>query len=215
MTEERPREKKSLRSVRASREGGARRRLGTEERRSQLLELGIDAFSREPYDAVSIEEVAARAGTSKGLLYHYFPTKRDFYLAAIAEVSKRLLASTDFTSVVDPLTRLAKGLSAYADFIDRHGLAYGALLRSGIGMDAQALAVIESTRGTFAARLIESFPGPVSQLARTALVGWIGFVEATSLDWVARRAVGRDDLIRLWSTTLVSLTEQFGMGATV
>ena len=35
-----------------------------------------------------------------------------------------------------------------------------------------------------------------------ALRGWIGFVEATSLSWVASQAVSRDDLVALLSAML-------------
>ena len=191
----------------------ARKRLGVEARRTQLIELGIEAFGAEPYDAVSVEEVAARAGTSKGLLYHYFPTKRDFYIATLAEVSKRLLERTDFSSDPDPIGRLSKGLQAYFAFIERHGAAYGSLLRSGVGMDRQALAIIEATRNVFAERLIQAFETQLTPLARIALVGWIGFVEATSLDWVAKKSVERDDLVNLWVGQLLSLTARFGISA--
>lgn len=53
-----------------------RRRLSTEERREQLLSVGARLFSESPYDEVWIEQVAEIAGVSRGLLYHYFPTKR-------------------------------------------------------------------------------------------------------------------------------------------
>jgi hypothetical protein len=39
-------------------------------------------------------------------------------------------------------------------------------------------------------------------LLQTALRGWIGFVEATSIDWVAHRTVERDDLVELLAATI-------------
>ena len=55
-----------------------RSRLSTDARREQLLDAGAELLGRRPYDEVSIEEIATAAGVSKGLLYHYFPTKQDF-----------------------------------------------------------------------------------------------------------------------------------------
>ena len=52
--------------------------MSTDARREQLLAAGAELLGRRPYDEVSIEEIAAAAGVSKGLLYHYFPTKKDF-----------------------------------------------------------------------------------------------------------------------------------------
>ena len=57
--------------------------MSTDARREQLLASGAELLGRRPYDEVSIEEIAAAAGVSKGLLYHYFPTKQDFLLAAL------------------------------------------------------------------------------------------------------------------------------------
>ncbi|MBP6848431.1 MAG: helix-turn-helix transcriptional regulator, partial [Kofleriaceae bacterium] len=60
---------------------GRRIRLDNDARRAQLLELGQKAFAERTYDEVSIDDIARAAGISKGLLYHYFPTKRDLYVA--------------------------------------------------------------------------------------------------------------------------------------
>lgn len=184
----------------------ARKRLGVEERRAQLVELGIDAFSNRPYDEVSIDDVAATAEISKGLLYHYFPTKREFYVATIRAIAERLLDATDFETTGNPLERLRLGLHAYFQFVAKHGPAYGSLLRGGVGVDSEAANVIESTRTVFVERLLSSIDfRDVSALVRTAMRGWIGFVEATSLEWIDRRDLGEHELVMLWSSTLLHL----------
>ena len=68
-----------------------RARLDVDARRRQLLALGTALFGSRPYDEVSIDEVARTAGISKGLLYHYFPTKRDFYVATVREAAAELV----------------------------------------------------------------------------------------------------------------------------
>ena len=45
---------------------------------SSCSPAGARLLGARPFDEVSIEEIAAAAGVSKGLLYHYFPTKKDF-----------------------------------------------------------------------------------------------------------------------------------------
>ena len=67
-----------------------RRRLSTAERREQLLSVGARLFSDGPYDEVRIERVAEIAGVSRGLLYHYFPNKRDFFAAVVERESERI-----------------------------------------------------------------------------------------------------------------------------
>ena len=41
-----------------------------------------------------MDDIAAEAGISRGLLFHYFPTKTDFYLACIAAAGRRMLRTT-------------------------------------------------------------------------------------------------------------------------
>ena len=68
--------------------GPRRVRLQIDERRAQLIELGTRLFSTRSYEDISIDDVAEQAGISKGLLYHYFGGKREFYV----EVHPRGLA---------------------------------------------------------------------------------------------------------------------------
>ena len=71
-------------------ETARRARMSTDERREQLLSAGVELLGRRGHDEVSIEEIAEAAGVSKGLLYHYFPTKKDFVLAALERGQEEL-----------------------------------------------------------------------------------------------------------------------------
>ena len=184
-----------------------RSRLEVDERRDQLVKLGIDLFSTRTYDEVSIDELARAAGISKGLLYHYFQTKRDFYVATVHEGSRQLLARTATPADLPPLERLSAGLDAYFDYVEEHGPAYSALLRGGIGADPEVASIVDATRAQFCERLVEGAPvdtnGP---LVRTALRAWIAFVETASLDWFEKRTVTRaalrDLVIRVLTSTM-------------
>ncbi|HEY3367388.1 MAG TPA: TetR/AcrR family transcriptional regulator [Symbiobacteriaceae bacterium] len=54
-----------------------------EERREQILNAGAQVFSRKGLAATRIAEVAAAAGTSHGLVYHYFSSKEDLFAALV------------------------------------------------------------------------------------------------------------------------------------
>lgn len=182
---------------------GNRARLEVDERRAQLVALGLEQFARRAYDEVSIEDVARAAGISKGLLYHYFPTKRDYYVATLREAAAGLLARTETPIELPPMDRLAAGLDAYLDYVEEHGPAYAALMRGGIGSDPEVAAVVEQTRLAFVDRLVAESPieQPTAML-RVALRGWLGMVEATSLDWYDERPVSRVLLRDLLAATL-------------
>jgi len=59
--------------------------MDNDQRRAQLLGLARRAFSDRAYDDVSVDDLARVAGISKGLLYHYFPTKRDLLIKTVEQ----------------------------------------------------------------------------------------------------------------------------------
>ncbi len=137
---------------------------------------------------------------SKGLFYHYFPTKRDLYVAGIREAARELLETIAPPADLAPPERLRRGLDAYIDYVIRHERAYVGLMRGGIGFDREVMAVLEETRSFILDRLLEGAeqaplaPRPATPRLRLALRGWIGFVEAAILDWIERRGLERDAL---------------------
>lgn len=176
----------------------ARTRLDVDERRSQLVELGLEHFGERAYDDVSIDAIAEAAGISKGLLYHYFPTKRAYYAATVREAAARLVASTETPAGAPSLARLHDGLDAYLTYVRAHAKAYATLLRSGVGVDPEIARIVDETRARFIDRLTEGFadaaplsPSPLdTPLVRVALRGWVGFAEAASLGWTEAIAAG-------------------------
>jgi AcrR family transcriptional regulator len=188
-------------------------RLETDERRSQLLELGMRLFAERTYDEISMDDLAKEAGVSKGLVYHYFKTKRDFYLAGLREIARELIEKTTTQPAnLPPLERIKRGLDAYLDHVGAHARAFVALMRGGIGSDPEVASVIEGTRTAYVERFLHDLAGsPLAafatgnKLVRTALRGWLGFVEAASLDWLAHgdveRAKVRDMMLELLLAT--------------
>ncbi|MCI5481154.1 MAG: TetR/AcrR family transcriptional regulator, partial [Lachnospiraceae bacterium] len=51
----------------------------TEEKRNRILSTGIKEFSGKSYKDVSTDHITKACGISKGLLFHYFGSKREFY----------------------------------------------------------------------------------------------------------------------------------------
>lgn len=195
-------------------------RLDVDARRAQLLELGITAFGAQPYDDVSIDDIARAAGISKGLLYHYFPTKRAFYTETIRAVAARLLRACDPSPGLDPLQQLRAGLDAYLGYVRAHAAPYATLMRSGVGADPAVAAVVDETRTAFVQLLTRGLTtnaqtemGAVPEifatpLARLTMRGWIGFVEVVCLDWASALGAGdetptQDEIRDLCASVLV------------
>lgn len=70
--------------------GGTRRLLGRDERRSQIQRAAASAFAREGFVATSIDDVAAEAGITRAIVYRHFDSKEALYRAVLEHVSARL-----------------------------------------------------------------------------------------------------------------------------
>lgn len=189
----------------------APRRSDPDERRAQLVELGLRLFSERSYDELSIDDIAREAGISKGLLYHYFPSKRDYYVETVRAAAQLLLDRTDPTGGPEPEVLLA-GLDAYLAFAEEHAAAFVALMRSGVGQDAEVAAVLEATRARYVARIAArlGITDPAPRL-RIALRGWVGFVEGASLKWLGPRDMPREQLRDLLAQQLVVTLAAIGV----
>jgi TetR/AcrR family transcriptional regulator len=64
---------------------GATRQRRKEARPGELLDAALALFVEKGFAATRVEEVAARAGVSKGTLFLYFPSKEDLFKAVVRE----------------------------------------------------------------------------------------------------------------------------------
>src|SRR6195952_1605259 len=65
--------------------GPVKRERRKEARPGELLEAALDLFVEKGFAATRAEEVAARAGVSKGTLFLYFQSKEDLFKAVVQE----------------------------------------------------------------------------------------------------------------------------------
>ncbi len=182
-------------------------RLDTDERRAQLLELAKTAFAGRAYDEVSIDDLARAAKISKGLLYHYFPTKRDLYVAGLREIANELVAAiASVPSDLSPIERVKVSIDAYLDHITRVPRAFVSLMRGGIGSDPQVASVVEEVRARLFDQLLHGTPFSAvlegNAMFETAIRGWIGFVESATIDWCENPRLDRERLRDLFTDVL-------------
>jgi AcrR family transcriptional regulator len=171
------------------------RRLGAEERREQLVGIGLEVLRSLPFDQLTADTVAQRAGVSKGLVFHYFPTTRDLHVAVLRAATAELVASLDVDPAAPPGERLRLGVAAFVDFIEAQPSSYRAISR-GAGSDGQLLEVFEETRASVVG-IIERGAGfqglpPGLLLAARA---WIALVEESVLHWLDHGGLTREELV--------------------
>ncbi|MDQ0683332.1 AcrR family transcriptional regulator [Streptomyces achromogenes] len=175
---------------------GVRRRMGVEERRQQLIGVALDLFAQRSPDDVSIDEIAAAAGISRPLVYHYFPGKLSLYEAALKRASEDLAAR--FTEPHEgPLgARLLRVMHRFFDFVDAHGPGFSALMRGGPAVGSSTTnALVDSVR-QIAYEQILSHLDVTDPPPRLELVvrSWISLAESTALIWLDGRRIPREEL---------------------
>jgi AcrR family transcriptional regulator len=186
---------------------GSRTRLDPEARRAQLVALGLEMLSTRPLDQVAIDEIAAEAGISRGLLFHYFPTKRDFHVAVVQAAADDLVARTEPDPDLPPGPRMRASIEAFVDYVSANRDAYISLLRGTAGGDPALRAVVDATRSRFTGRVLAGMgvAEPVPPRLRVAARGWVAFTEEATLDWLSNEDLGRGELIDLLDESLVAL----------
>ncbi|MGX2997632.1 TetR/AcrR family transcriptional regulator [Streptomyces sp. JNUCC 64] len=184
---------------------GVRRRMGVEERRQQLIGVALDLFSRRSPDEVSIDEIAAAAGISRPLVYHYFPGKLSLYEAALTRAAEDLAGRFREPCEGSPGERLLRVMGRFFDFVDEHGPGFSALMRGGPavttggpgGLDAVPAtnALVDSVRRAAYEHVLRelrvSDPPPRLELV---VRSWVSLVESTALLWLDRRQIPRREL---------------------
>lgn len=177
-------------------------RLQVDERREQLLQTGVALFAERPYEAISMREIAESAGVSKALLYHYFPSKTDLFKAAVEEAAAGLRDLIEPDPSKPLLEQLAGSLDAYLAWIDENAGTWKNLMRSAATVP-EAGDLIESFRRSTLDRAITGLTGNTTPppVLRSALVGWLGYVDAAILDWLDQRDLTRDQLRELLASS--------------
>src|SRR3954469_4680227 len=95
------------------------------------MAAALELFSTRDAEDVSIDDVAASAGASRALVYHYFGGKQELYVAALRSAAEALEARLKPQGGGGPLEELARGLTRYFDFVEEHAAGFAALLRGG------------------------------------------------------------------------------------
>jgi AcrR family transcriptional regulator len=170
-------------------------RMPVDERRRRLLELGADLFARHSFAELSMARIAREAGISKALLYHYFPSKRDLFIATLREAADEVARRTEPDPDLPPLEALAGSLDAFLGWIEENELAYRKLLQSA-GSVPEVAALIEEVRSTTSGRILEGLGAGVGTppKLRVATRAWLWFIDGAILDWLEHGDLSRTEL---------------------
>ena len=160
-----------------------RRRLSADDRRRQLVGIGLSRIIDTPIQDLSLDQVAAEAGISRGLLFHYFPTKTDFYLACIAAAGRRILRNTTPDEGLSGDDQVEATTRLMIEQIERRRDFYLALVHGHGVADPRVSEVMESVRDGSTDRVVNALGVPERQ--RDVVRAWWAYTEDRALTWSA------------------------------
>jgi len=181
----------------------AYRRLDVDERRRQLLERGAELFTSHRYEELSMSKIAAEVGISKGLLYHYFPSKQAYFEATLSAWAERLRERTEPDPGLPPVEQLTRSLDAFLALVEENAVAYRNLIQSAAGVPEIRDLIDEVRRRTAERILAGLYPQEPPAKARIAVSGWLWFMDGACLNWIEHRDVEREELRDLLLGVLV------------
>ena len=162
-------------------------------------------FAEKPYEDVMMEDIAARAGVSRATVYHYYPSKRDFYVAIFKRASKRWLACANPDPQQPLAEQLATGLEAHIQYFADHPFEAVAINRGALSDDPAIQAIITEELNVVGQRLIDKLVAEgrvrdateIRDVAEIAVEGWLAFVRAACVKWVQSQKISRADLTEM------------------
>jgi AcrR family transcriptional regulator len=153
-----------------------------QETKERILEIALREFSARGFQAVTIEEIAAAAGVTRGAVYHWFTDKDDLGRELQHELYDRLTALSlrALDAEADTVSNMRRAFAVYVDalggldearFFLRDAWTIPALDEGGRRDQDAAVAMMEGILSTAIARG-EIVPLPAPALARVLIGAW-------------------------------------------
>jgi len=181
------------------RKPATRVRMTGKERREQLLDVGRSLFAERGFEAASIEEIAARAGVSKPVVYEHFGGKEGLYAVVVDREMRNLLDRfTGALSGGHPRELLEQAALALLTYIEDETDGFRILVRD---------SPVTSSTGSFSS-LVNDIASQVEYILagefqargyETTLAGLysqalVGMVALTGQWWLEVRSPSRDEV---------------------
>jgi AcrR family transcriptional regulator len=139
--------------------------------------------------------IAREAGISNALLYHYFPSKQDFFVATLQQGAEEIARRTDPDPDLPPMEALAGSIDGFLGWIEENEMAYRKTMES-VGSVPEVRVLIDQIRDATSARILEGLGAgdPAPPKLRAAARGWLWFMDGVILDWLEHRDMSRTEV---------------------
>lgn len=181
-------------------------------RRGEILAIAVRLFGRRPYAEVSTTDVARAAGVARGLVNHYFGTKKELYLEVVRVMLTVPRVAVDRMPRDAPLDQRVDAIVTwFLDVVSRHGTSWLAAVNAG-GMagDAEVDAVIAEAIDVAADDVLHvvGFGDAPSAALRGMARSYVWLAVFTGREWLQREVLSREQVHALLATTLLAMLER-------
>lgn len=180
-------------------------RLTPDERRTQLLALGVNFLAEHSLADLTIEELARQAGVSRALVFHYFDSKQGMHRAVVTMARDSLIHATAPKSDLPPRERIDDTLLRFTAFVREHRGTFSSLVRGIASGDPTVRAVVDESRELNAAHLRDAFAElgvPVTRALTLTLRAWVSFAEEVLVTTAADDRAADAAVVALLGRTL-------------
>ncbi len=186
-------------------------RADGDERRRRILSAARRLFSGRGYSDVSTTEIAAEAEVARGLINHYFGTKRELYVEVVREMVRfRSQPVPEYVDGTTPQARLDESIDRWLEMVERNREAWlAAVGAEGLGHDPEIEAVLDDAREEATTRLIQVLGlGPAADAPpelHAVLRAYGGMAEAATREWLERDRWSREQVAAFLKAALPEL----------
>ncbi|GAA4158956.1 hypothetical protein GCM10022286_12620 [Gryllotalpicola daejeonensis] len=187
-----------------------RTRMTPEERRKQLIALGVNALADRPLEDVTIEFLAAEAGVSRGLVFYYFSSKTGLHHELVRAARDSLMRATEPHPEFAPSERLHDTLERFVTFARDHRQTFYSLVRGAASGDETVREIVDEVRSAQAERLSIMFGElgvETNERLHIALRAWVSLAEQALIDGAVNEGLGRDELVGFLEKSCLAVVE--------
>jgi AcrR family transcriptional regulator len=190
-----------------------RTRLTPDERRAQLVALGVASLAEHPLESLTIDYLSAQAGVSRALLFHYFGSKNGLRREVVRTARDSMLHATEPLPDLPPLDRLHDTLSRIVRFVREHRGTFYSLVRGVASGDSEVREVVEQARALQAERVVAVFLelGAVdTELLRIALRSWVAFAEEALVESALGTEMASEEIVTFLERSVKAVAASVG-----
>jgi len=182
------------------------------------MDVGATLFEERAYEDVAMEDVARLANASRALMYHYFPTKREFFAAIWKRAHDRLSAEVFMDDTASVRAGVSAALEAHLTFYQAHIPLVIIANRSSIATDPALREPIAEGMRALCDHVLDASgaTGHAREVASAALTGWIAFIREITVEWLLGQRISLKEVINLCVGVLdVAMGAEFDLTAAI